>query len=375
MLERELMDIAPEAPLSRGGAWRLAQASLPASRGAFGRPVPFCVAGGRATGTLELACGQADSAGPWVCAIGAFDGLHRGHRELLRQAREEAGSRGCRLAAVTFSPDPADVLGAPQARSRILPCGERAAGLFSLGADAVVTFDFTKGLAALDHRAFMEGALLRVLDVRAVVVGSDFSLGASGAGTVEALSADGRDLGFDVCGLELLDEGGEAITATRIRGLVRVGRVEAAAGLLGRCHRATGVVVHGRGEGTSFGFPTANVMVDAFDCVPDQGVYACLVTLEGERGPVGCWPAAVNVGVPPTFAGKAVPDERALLEANLIGFGGDAYGRLAHVTFVRWLRDSRPFSSLGELEATVLGNIDWTARSLGSGNVMEGGVA
>ena len=85
MLDRELMDIAPEAPLSRGGAWRLAQGSLPATRCASGRPVPFCVAGGRATGSIAPAAGQDDLAGHWVCAIGACDGLHRGHQELLRR--------------------------------------------------------------------------------------------------------------------------------------------------------------------------------------------------------------------------------------------------------------------------------------------------
>ena len=286
-----------------------------------------------------------------------------------------ARCRGCRLAAVTFSPDPADVLGEPQGRSRLLTCEERSRGLLALGVDAVVAFDFTAALAALDHLSFMGDALLAVLDVDAVVVGSDFRLGAAGAGTVEALAVDGRALGFDVCGLDLLDAGGEAITATRARCLVRAGRVEAAAGLLGRCLCATGVVEHGRGEGTSFGFPTANVMVDALSCVPDQGVYACLVTLEGEGGLLGCWPAAVNVGVPPTFAGQSAPDTRTLLEANLIGFAGDAYGRVAHVTFVRWLRDSRSFSSLEELERTVRGNIGWTARSLGEGNVMGGGAA
>lgn len=375
MLDRELMDIAPEAPLSRGGAWRLAQGSLPATRCASGRPVPFCVAGGRATGSIVPAAGQDDLAGRWVCAIGAFDGLHRGHQELLRQAREEARCRGCRLAAVTFSPDPADVLGEPQGRSRLLTCEERSRGLLALDVDAVVAIDFTAALATLDHLSFMGEALLAVLDVDAVVVGSDFRLGAAGAGTVEALAADGRALGFDVCGLDLLDADGEAITATRTRCLVRAGRVEAAAGLLGRCLCVTGVVEHGRGEGTSFGFPTANVMVDALSCVPDQGVYACLVTLEGEGGLLGCWPAAVNVGVPPTFAGQSAPDARTLLEANLIGFAGDAYGHVAHVTFVRWLRDSRPFSSLEELERTVRGNIGWTARSLGEGNVMGGGAA
>ena len=187
MLDRELMDIAPEAPLSWGGAWRLAQGSLPATRCAAGRPVPFCVAGGRATGSIAPAAGQDDLAGHWVCAVGAFDGLHRGHQELLRRAREEARCRGCRLAAVTFSPDPADVLGEPQGRSRLLTCEERSRGLLALGVDAVVAFDFTAALAALDHLSFMGDALLAVLDVGAVVVGSDFRLGAAGAERLRAV--------------------------------------------------------------------------------------------------------------------------------------------------------------------------------------------
>lgn len=375
MLEQELLHIGPEAPLASSAAWRIARASLPATRGASGRPVPFCVADGRATGAVTLAEGCREADGPWVCVIGAFDGLHCGHAWLVNGARKQARARGCRLAAVTFCPDPAEVLGGPQGRSRLLTCDERVSRLLAEGVDAVVSFDFTDGLAALDHLTFMRDALLAVLDVRCVVVGSDFCLGARGEGTVEALEADGVLLGVDVCGLDLLNEAGQPLTATRIRSLVRAGRVEAAAGMLGRCMRATGVVEHGRGEGTTFGFPTANVMVDPLCCVPEQGVYACLVTLEGEGGPLGCWPAAVNVGVPPTFEGRSTPDPRTLLEANLVGFEGDAYGLTAHVTFLRWLRDSRPFSSLEELEQTVLGNIDWTSRTLGGGNVMEGGLA
>lgn len=115
-------------------------------------------------------------------------------------------------------------------------------------------------------------------------------------------------------------------------------------------------------------------MVDALSCVPDQGVYACLVTLEGEGGLLGCWPAAVNVGVPPTFAGQSSSDARTLLEANLIGFAGDAYGRVAHVTFVRWLRDSRSFSSLEEL-SDGSGQHRLDGPALGEGNVMGGGAA
>ncbi len=377
MLADELMHVSPEAPLSRGGAWRLVSGSLGACGKADALAVPLAVAGAR--GRALLRKGEpALSEGAWVCAIGAFDGLHLGHRELIRRAREEADRRGARLAALTFSPDPADVLDGPKPSSQLLSCEERQLGLLSLGADAVIALDFTRALSALSYGDFMRDVLLGTLDVRCVVVGSDFRLGAGGAGTVRALRELGRSAGFDVLGLDLLDADGAAVTATRIRGLVHAGRVEAAAGLLGRCHCVPGIVEHGRGEGTSFGFPTANVMVEASRCMPEQGVYAAYVTLDGANGPIGAWPAAVNVGLPPTFEGETRADGagRVLLEANLIGFAGDAYGMGAHVTLVRWLRDSRPFSSLAELEATVLGNIEWTSRALGAADVMgEGALA
>lgn len=378
MLDSKLMSISPEAPLSPGGACRLARESLVAAAPPTAATIPFEL-DGALSGRVLLPSGEKDlGVGPWVCAIGAFDGLHLGHRELLAHARGEADARGCRLAAVTFSPDPADVLVGVKPATTLLTCAERQRGLLALGADAVIVFDFTRELAAFDHAAFMRRGLCALLDVRAVVVGADFRLGAGGAGGVGALSEVGRVDGFDVIGLDLLDVDGAPVTATRIRGLVRAGRVEAAAGLLGRCHAVTGHIEHGRGEGTSFGFPTANVMVDASACVPEQGVYAALVALGPPSAPAGIWPAAVNVGLPPTFAegasGVEGASRRTLLEANLIGFEGDAYGLEAHVTFVRWLRDSRPFSSLDELERTVLGNIDWCARSLGAGDASEGGV-
>ena len=132
---------------------------------------------------------------------------------------------------------------------------------------------------------------------------------------------------------------------------------------MGRPLAIVGGVAHGRGEGTSFGFPTANIVGDAACCIPEQGVYAGLVTpLAG--APRVSFPAAINVGLPPTFAdGQAT--EGAFMEANLIGFSGDLYGADVAVTFLRWLRDSRPFSCVEELERTVLGNIDWVARTFG----------
>lgn len=365
MLEQELLSISEDAPVSPARAAGLV-GWLPEAL-ACARPVrEFSCAGGRARARL-IGADTAD--GPWVCAVGAFDGFHTGHQALIARARLEAEGLGARVCAVTFSPDPAEVLSEPATASRLVEPCLRPELLLRGGADAVLVFEFDLGFAALGYDEFVRDALLGVLDARAIVVGSDFRMGAYGAGTVEALGELGRGLGIGVVGLDLVDEGGSHITATRIRGLVRAGRVEAAAGLMGRCVAVRGRVGHGRGEGASFGFPTANVLTDVLNCVPDQGVYAAFVTPLGE-GPFIAYPAAVNVGQPPTFeGGDASHAAQTLLEANLIGFNGDLYGSVALVTFVRWLRDSRRFDSLDDLTETVLGNVAWVRDCLGPSGI------
>ena len=204
-----------------------------------------------------------------VCAIGAFDGVHIGHRALIARAHEEALARGDELVVVTFSPDPSAVLCPEHPQKMLLSDEGRLDALRSVeGVDRVIVLDFTSELAALSYERFVRETLGELMDLDVIVVGSDFRLGAGGAGTVDALSELGRIDGFDVIGMDLLDEGGSPVTATRIRGLLGEGRVEAAAGLLDRCHFVTGEVVRGRGEGTGFGFPTANVRVPESLCLP-----------------------------------------------------------------------------------------------------------
>ena len=308
--------------------------------------------------------------GPWVAAIGAFDGLHRGHQALVARAHEEARRRGARACAVTFLPDPAEVLVGPRRGTQLLDAGGRAYGLLALGLDALVVVDFTAELATFSYESFVRDVLGGLMDLSAVVVGSDFCLGAGGAGTVDALAELGACDGFDVIGMDLCSVDGATITATRIRRLVREGRVEAAAGLLGRCHQVTGTVEHGRGEGTGFGFPTANVSFSPATCLPEQGVYAGFVTVFSQKAATA-WPAAINVGTPPTFS-PAGQEPRAFLEATLLGYSGDLYGARVAVTFVRWLRDSQPFGSVKELERVVLSNVDWVRKTLGDEGVALG---
>lgn len=297
---------------------------------------------------------------PAVCLIGAFDGLHRGHRALVDAARADAATRGVPCVAVTFSPDPAEVLAGPVRSGMLLDNRTRALGLLSLGVDAVVEFPFTRRLAATEPRAFVERVLLSVVRPAWVHVGRNFRFGRAGAGDVALLGAIGEDLGFGVTGHDLVELDGAPVSATRVRGLLHNGKVEEAARLLGRCHYVRGTIEHGRGQGTGFGFPTANVTMDPRTCLPSQGVYACYLALGDEA-----WPAAVNVGAPPTFSAP----EDAFLEANLIGFSGDIYGDEASVVFVRWLRASRRFDLTEELERVVLGNIEWVRENLGEGRV------
>ena len=379
-LGRELMDLAPERPLAAARAREL----LSLSGRLLETPEPVALAaltvegseGSDKTVSYVTYGRKLLRSNRYVCVIGVFDGVHLGHQELLKRAARDAVERGDKLAVLTFTPDPADVLASPAPSSKLLSDEGRVSALLSFGEDAdcpdvssVVCVDFDREFASLTWAEFAVGALGLIFgdefedDFEAVFVGSDFRFGARGEGDLELLEKCGDYRGFDVTGVELLEQGGAPVTATRIRGLVHAGRVEEAAGLLGRPHMVVGTVEHGRGEGASFGFPTANIVCDPSACVPEQGVYAGFVTVADEDGALSAYPAAINVGLPPSFKGEA--PEGTLLEANLIGFDGDLYGSKACVSFVRWLRDSRPFATLEELERTVLENIDWTGNALG----------
>lgn len=309
------------------------------------------------------ACDATDVAGdgPAIMVLGAFDGLHLGHRSLVRTAVEDARRRHLPCVAVTFDPDPSELLFPDDSQPRLLSVPDRLRALRSAGVDHAVSIPFTPELAALSPEEFVKGPLRAIATPKALHVGSNFRFGHLGAGTVATLRELGRAYGFDTVESPLLEVDGARISSTRIRQLLAApGELALANGLLGRCHFVHGVIEHGRGEGASFGFPTANVRCDQRSCMPSQGVYGGYATMGGTA-----WPAAINVGAPPSFSG---PDH-LFLEANLVGFSGDVYGAEADVSFVEWLRPSRRFSSLDELERVVLGNIEWVRTNLGEGGV------
>lgn len=292
-------------------------------------------------------------------AIGVFDGVHRGHRELIDAVVRDARNHGCKAVVVTFDPDP-DVVVSSSPAQKLMTTSDRLHALALTGADAVVAVPFTPAVAALDHVGFLE-LVSRVVDICSIRVGSDFRLGRGGASGVAEMQTWGAEHGVDVYGHELLCVEGQTICATRIRQELRQGHVELAAELLGRPYMLRGIVAGGRHQGSDMGFPTANIQVPEGIQVPADGVYEGLVLVDDT-----VWPAAVNVGLPPTYADDAAS---AHLEANLIGYAGDLYGASVSLAFTRWLRPSRVFDSLDELIATVEGNIDDIRHHLGEQGV------
>ena len=310
---------------------------------------------------VPWAPGALSALGAAVAVIGAFDGVHRGHRALIDAALADARARGMRAVAVTFDPDP-DTVVAPRPAAKLTARADRLALLAASGVDAVLVIPFTRALSRLDHAAFFTDVLFACCDVRAVHVGSDFRLGRGGASTVAVMRGWCAERGIELFGHELLRSGDEVVSASNIREHLAAGELDAAARELGRRYLLRGTVVHGRGEGAGMGFPTANIAYDPALQVPAEGVYGG-IALVGDAA----WPAAVNVGVPPMFADNAAS---AALEANLIGFSGDIYGGAISIAFARRLRGLVRVSTRDELVRTVLDDIDSVKRELGEDGVV-----
>ncbi|WP_301871691.1 riboflavin biosynthesis protein RibF [Collinsella tanakaei] len=312
--------------------------------------------GARAAGVRRIGEGffdGFDGPAPASIAIGVFDGLHVGHSELLARTVEDARRRGTISVAVTFDPDPDQVVSRSPSL-KLMSVEDRLRALSLSGVDAVLVVPFDRSVAALDHVGFFEGVLAPYLDIRSIHVGSDFRLGARGASNVDVIARWGSQRSIEVFGHDLVSDQGVAVTATRIRSLLSKGEIDDVSRELGRTYVVRGAVGSGRGQGTGMGFPTANVIVDPMIQLPLDGVYAGYAYLDGF-----VWPAAVNVGIPPMFAQSK---RSARLEANLLGFSGDLYGKDLKVSFTKRLRPSCHFDSIAQLIEVVNGDIETVSR-------------
>ncbi len=291
---------------------------------------------------------------PSVVTIGNFDGVHRGHRVLLRRAVDGATQDDLRSVAITFEPHPAAVLRPGTQPQRLQPLDERIEGLRATGVDLVVVLPFTEQLAALPAEAFVRSVLVDGLGASRVVVGTNFRFGHRATGDVVTLVTVGEEAGFTTEAVTLLELEGVAISSTSIRAHLQEGDVVWAAAALGRPHRLTGTVVRGDGRGRTIGVPTANLEVPQDLVVPGNGVYAGHLHVGTER-----LPAVTNVGVRPTFAGQGA---RRSVEVHVLDADRDLYGAHVTVTFVERIRDEQRFDGVDQLVARIRTDIE-TARA------------
>jgi riboflavin kinase/FMN adenylyltransferase len=298
-----------------------------------------------------------------VVTIGAYDGVHQGHKKVLQLVRELADARGLDAALVTFDRHPAQVVRPDSAPKLLTSLDQRLELLEALGLlDVVYVLRFDEERSHETAEEFVREVLVGLLCARVVVVGADFHFGHKRGGNVALLGEMGKDLGFEVIGLELLAPEGdphhEPFSSTRVRGALANGDVAIAARLLGRPHEVRGVVTRGDQRGRELGFPTANVAVPDEICLPADGIYA------GEyRTTDDVWrPAAISLGRRPTFYAEA---DHSLLEAYLLDFEGDLYDQPAAVRFVERLRGEIRFESVEALVEQLGEDVAATRRILG----------
>jgi riboflavin kinase/FMN adenylyltransferase len=291
-----------------------------------------------------------------VVTIGVFDGVHRGHQEVIGHAVKQARERGLQSVVVTFDPHPAEVVRPGSHPAVLTEPGRKAELIEELGADALCVVPFTPDFSRLTPDAFVHDVLVEHLHSAVVVVGENFRFGHRAAGDVTLLEQLGHRFGFAVAIPPLVATGDTVFSSTYIRACVAAGDVAAAAVALGRPHRLEGVVVRGDLRGRELGFPTANLLHERHAAVPADGVYAgwCHPRADRERRP-----AALSIGTNPTFAGR----ERRV-EAHLLDFDGDLYGERIALDFVAYLREQRTYDTVEPLVAQVHEDIAQTRRVL-----------
>jgi riboflavin kinase/FMN adenylyltransferase len=293
-----------------------------------------------------------------VVSIGVFDGVHRGHRQILGRAVSRARALGVPTVVVTFDPHPSEVVRPGTHPALLSTVGHRAQLLGAAGADAVCVLPFTTAFSRLSPEEFVGEVLVGRLHAAVVVVGASFRFGHRAVGTVETLRAMGADLGFDVEVVELVGDGEVTWSSTYVRQCVMEGDVGEAAAVLGRPHRVEGEVVHGDHRGRSLGYPTANLRTTEHAAVPADGVYAgWLVLADGSR-----LPAAVSVGSNPTFDGVERRVEAYALDRDDL----QLYGQDVAVEFAVRLRGMTRFGSVPELLAQMADDVART-RALVAG--------
>ena len=276
---------------------------------------------------------------PCVIALGTFDGLHRGHMDVIRTAWEEAHRTDALLAVFTFSNHPFACFRPDRVPPALITPAQKQALLRDLGVDVLVDIPFDLSVARIAPETFLER--LQALGYSCLVVGNNFTYGLRGAGTVDTLAASAQRLGFKLMVRQLVSDGATIISSTAIRRLIAEGDVQEAAHMLGRSYSLTGAVASGNQRGRLLGFPTANLeLADYNQAIPLAGVYAVQVLHSGQR-----YGGMANIGTNPTFGDVAKPR----LETHIFDFNENIYGQEITVQFIARIRGEVKFSSIEAL--------------------------
>jgi riboflavin kinase / FMN adenylyltransferase len=290
----------------------------------------------------------------WV-TIGSFDGVHLGHQSIIHPLVAEAHKNAASAVVITFHPHPAVFLRGLQGPFYLSSPEEQAEILAGMGVDCLITLEFTPALAALSAEEFMT-LLKEHLGLCCLWVGQDFALGKNRTGNVAKLEEIGREMAFTLKAFPPFILDGEVVSSSLIRAQLQQGNVREAARLLSRPYRFSGAVVHGDNRGHSLGFPTANLLIPPDRMVPRSGVYATWATVAGRR-----YLAATNIGIRPTFENAPVSPR---VEAHLLNFTGDIYGKQISLDFVEFIRPEQRFASIDELITQVQKDIQDTQEVL-----------
>jgi riboflavin kinase/FMN adenylyltransferase len=269
--------------------------------------------------------------------VGNFDGVHVGHREIIRAVRRHGERLHAPSVVITFDPHPREVIFRGQQVPAIIPFKERARLIAELGVDLLVKVNFTPEFAERTAGEFIAEAAAK-LNPKAVVIGHDFRFGKDRKGDEAFLREEGKERGFEVEVVAAVEVDGKPVSSSRIRGMIQAGEMRRVRRLLGAPFCVEGEVVAGHGRGKGMGFATANLKWEAL-LIPPDGVYAALAYWNDH-----CLPAVVNIGNNPTFGDQAVA-----IEAHLLDFSGDLYEKRMRIALIRRLRGEVKFGSADEL--------------------------
>ena len=284
--------------------------------------------------------------GDTALTIGVLDGVHIGHQALITKLKEKAAAQELMSGVVTFQHHPRLVFSPQSKITALTSLQERIRLLKNLGVAHVVTLSFTPDLSQLSAREFIV-LIKRYLKMRALVIGPDFAMGKGREGDAQALTALGEELDFTVEVVPPVVWNGKVVSSTAIRGALSRGDVSKANELLGRRFALTGQVSKGDGRGRSLGFPTANLIADRNQALPADGAYAARVFYSEMT-----YQAVINIGLRPTFDGH-----HRLVEAHILDFTGDLYGRDITIELVGQLRGEEKFPSAEELKAQIIRDV------------------